>query len=99
MMRAWLSPTIVGILCGVGAALGWAAGFVAARHGVLIGFAPVDLAFHRFAWAGLLLFPLAYRQGLWDLGGISWGRGLIMFVLAGPAQGVLSATGFTLTPL
>jgi drug/metabolite transporter (DMT)-like permease len=95
----WLSPTVVGVLCGTAAAVSWAAGFVGARHGVLIGLAPVDLAFHRFVWAGLLLLPLAWRQGLSDLGGIGWRRGLIIFVLAGPVQAFLSATGFTLTPL
>ena len=31
------APTTVGILCGAGAALFWAAGFVAARHGIAIG--------------------------------------------------------------
>jgi drug/metabolite transporter (DMT)-like permease len=96
---AWLSPTLIGVLCGTAAAVSWAAGFVAARHGVLIGLAPVDLAFHRFVWAGFLLLPLAWRQGISDLGGIGWRRGLIIFVLAGPVQGFLSATGFTLTPL
>lgn len=90
---------LVGVLCGVGAALSWGAGFVAARHGVLIGLAPVDLAFHRFAWAGLVLLPWMWRLGFADLGGIGWGRGLAIFVLAGPVQAILSATGFTLTPL
>jgi len=32
------APTTVGILCGAGAALFWAAGFVAARHGIAIGY-------------------------------------------------------------
>src|SRR5688572_4528970 len=39
---------IVGAVCGVLAAFGWAAGFVAAKHGIEIGFTPADLAFHRF---------------------------------------------------
>jgi drug/metabolite transporter (DMT)-like permease len=72
---------------------------VAARHGVLIGLAPVDLAFHRFVWAGLVLLPLIWRAGVGDLAGVGWRRGLVIFILAGPSQGILSATGFTLTPL
>ena len=93
------SGILVGTLCGIGAAAGWAAGFVAAKHGVSVGFSPADLAFHRFFWSGLLLMPLALRGGLRDLGGIGWGRGLLMSVLAGPPQAITAYTGFILVPL
>jgi drug/metabolite transporter (DMT)-like permease len=86
-------------LCGTGAALGWAAGFVAAKHGVTIGFSPADLALHRFLWSGLLLMPLILRDGITDLGGIGWGRGLVMSVLSGPPQAMIAYTGFMLVPL
>ena len=95
----WRSPTIVGVLCGTGAALAWAAGFAAARHGVHAGLAPADIAFHRFVWIGAFLFPLIWRQGLGDLGGIGWRVGLVLAITAGPAQGILSASGFVLAPL
>ena len=42
----------------------WAAGFVAARHGIDIGFTPADITFHRCFWAGVVLLPLAWRDGL-----------------------------------
>jgi drug/metabolite transporter (DMT)-like permease len=87
----------MGALCGATAAACWAAGFVAARHAVLVGLAPADLAFHRFVWTGLFLVPTLGR--LRDLGGVGWGHGLIMLLLAGPPQAMASATGFTLTPL
>jgi drug/metabolite transporter (DMT)-like permease len=87
------------VLCGTGAALGWAAGFVAAKHGVTIGFSPADLALHRFLWSGLLLMPLILRDGITDLGGIGWGRGLVMSVLSGPPQAMIAYTGFMLVPL
>lgn len=93
------SGVLIGALCGTGAALGWAAGFVAAKHGVSVGFAPADLAFHRFYWSGLLLIPLALRAGAIQLGGIGWGRGLILTVLSGPVQAMLAYTGFVLVPL
>ena len=93
------SGILIGILCGTGAALGWAAGFVAAKHGVGVGFTPADLAFHRFFWSGLLLMPIAFRDGLIDLGGIGWGRGLVMSVLSGPPQAITAYTGFMLVPL
>jgi drug/metabolite transporter (DMT)-like permease len=93
------SGILIGILCGTGAALGWAAGFVAAKHGVGVGFTPADLAFHRFFWSGLLLMPIAFRDGLINLGGIGWGRGLVMSVLSGPPQAITAYTGFMLVPL
>jgi drug/metabolite transporter (DMT)-like permease len=90
---------LLGVLCGTGAAFGWAAGFVAAKHGVSVGFSPADIAFHRFFWSGLLLMPIALRDGIADLGGIGWRRGLLMSVLAGPPQSLTAYTGFILVPL
>ncbi|HTL65860.1 MAG TPA: DMT family transporter [Pseudolabrys sp.] len=93
-------PTmIIGIVCGTLAALAWAAGFVAAKHGIQVGFSPADLAFHRFFWTGVLVLPLIVREGLRDLGGIGWGRASVMTVLSGPPQSLLAYTGFILVPL
>jgi drug/metabolite transporter (DMT)-like permease len=92
-------PLLIGTICGVLAALGWAAGFVAAKHGVAIGFTPADLALHRYFWSGLLLLPLALRQGVVRLGGIGWGRGLVLAILSGPPQAILAYSGFILVPL
>ena len=91
--------TLIGVLCGTGAALGWAAGFVAAKHGVGVGFSPPDIAFHRFFWSGLLLIPIAMREGVVRLGGIGWRHGLVLMLLAGPVQAMMAYTGFTLVPL
>jgi len=93
------SGILIGVLCGTGAALGWAAGFVAAKHGVAIGFSAADLALHRFLWSGLLLMPLVLRDGIVDLGGFGWGRGLVISVLSGPPQAMIAYTGFMLVPL
>src|SRR5215468_7693479 len=93
-------PTmIIGIVFGTLAALAWAAGFVAAKHGIQVGFSPADLAFHRFFWTGLLVLPLIVREGLRDLGGIGWSRASVMTVLSGPPQSLLAYTGFILVPL
>jgi drug/metabolite transporter (DMT)-like permease len=97
--RTGLSSTAIGTLCGIAAAACWAAGFVAAKHGIAIGLAPADLAFHRFVWSGLLMLPLVIRAGVSDLGGLGWGRGLIIVMLAGPPQAILNYTGLTLAPL
>ena len=61
-----LSSVAIGVLCGAGAAVFWATGFVAARHGIDIGFSPADLTFHRCFWAGVFLLPLALRNGIGD---------------------------------
>jgi drug/metabolite transporter (DMT)-like permease len=93
------SGVLIGALCGAGASIGWAAGFVAAKHGIAVGFSPADLALHRFFWSGLLLIPLVWRGGLFDLGGIGWRRGLVMSILSGPPQAMIAYTGFILVPL
>lgn len=96
----WLSPVAVGVTCGAVAALFWALGFVAALHGVVIGFAPMDLVFHRFLWTGLLFLPLMARSGtLGDLGGIGWRRGLALTLFAGPLFALVSYAGFIWVPL
>ena len=89
----------LGVLCGAGAALCWALGFVAVRHALAAGMHPADIAVHRFVWAGLALIPLFIRNGVKDVGGIGWGRALVIFLLAGPVQAQISYTGFTLAPL
>ena len=91
--------TYSGVLCGVGAALCWATGFVAVRHALAAGMHPADIALHRFVWAGLALIPLFIRNGVKDVGGVGWGRALVIFLLAGPVQAQISYTGFTLAPL
>ena len=89
----------IGIACGAGAAVLWAAGFVAARHGIDIGFTPADLTFHRCFWAGVFLLPLAWRDGLGDLNGIGWGRGIALTFFGGPGIAFVSYSGFLLVPL
>jgi drug/metabolite transporter (DMT)-like permease len=96
------SPTrsiAIGIACGAGAAVFWAAGFVAARHGVDVGFTPADLTFHRCFWAGLVLLPLALRDGIGDLNGIGWGRGVVLTFLGSLGIAFVSYSGFPLVPL
>jgi drug/metabolite transporter (DMT)-like permease len=89
----------IGVLCGAGAAVFWAAGFVAARHGIDVGFSPADLTFHRCFWAGVVLLPLAWRDGLRDLNGIGWGRGVVLTFFGGPGIAFLSYSGLLLVPL
>jgi drug/metabolite transporter (DMT)-like permease len=93
------SATALGIVCGVVAAVFWAMGFVSARHGIAIGLSPLDITLHRFVWAGLALLPLMARDGMADLGGVGWGRGIALTMFGGLPLAVLSYSGFLLVPL
>src|SRR3954465_3625855 len=93
------TPGVLGVACGIGAALFWALGFVATRHGLKAGFAPVDLLMHRFVWSGIIFLPFVFRAGLRDLCGIGWGRGLVLMVLGGPVMSLISYAGFLFVPL
>lgn len=90
---------LLGIACGAGAAVFWAAGFVAARHGIDIGMTPADITFHRCFWAGVLLLPLAWRDGLADLNGVGWRRGIVLTFFGGIGISFASYSGFPLVPL
>jgi drug/metabolite transporter (DMT)-like permease len=98
-LSAPFSSVAIGVLCGAGAAVFWATGFVAARHGIDIGFSPADLTFHRCFWAGVVLLPLALRNGIGDLNGIGWGRGVVLTFFGGPGIAFVSYSGFPLVPL
>jgi drug/metabolite transporter (DMT)-like permease len=91
--------TLLGIACGAGAAVFWAAGFVAARHGIDIGFTPADITFHRCFWAGVVLLPLAWRDGLAVLNGVGWWRGIVLTFFGGIGISFASYSGFPLVPL
>jgi drug/metabolite transporter (DMT)-like permease len=92
------SATLTGIACGAGAAVFWAFGLVAARHGIDAGLMPWDLTVHRF-WGGIVLLPLVLRDGIADLNGIGWRRGIALTVLGGPGLALISYSGFLLVPL
>jgi drug/metabolite transporter (DMT)-like permease len=87
------------VLCGTGAAICWAIGFVSARHGVLVGLSPLVIALHRFFWAGLAFLPFVARAGFRDLAGVGWGRGIALTILGALPFSILSYSGFLLVPL
>jgi drug/metabolite transporter (DMT)-like permease len=93
------APALLGVVCGLSAALFWALGFAGTRHGLKVGFTPVDLLVHRYVWSGVAFLPLVLRAGVSDLCGIGWGRGLVLMVLGGPVMSLISYTGFQYVPL
>jgi drug/metabolite transporter (DMT)-like permease len=96
---AGLSTTAIGIGCGTGAALFWAAGFVAARHGIAIGLSPADIALHRYLWSGLAILPFVLANGASDIRAVGWLPALALTLLGGPLLAIISYAGFILVPL
>lgn len=94
-----LSPSVVGVLCGAGAALCWALGLVSARHGIAIGLSPLDITQHRMVWAGLFFLPFMRAGGAADIAGVGWGRSIALTVFGGPLLSLFSYAGFLLVPL
>jgi drug/metabolite transporter (DMT)-like permease len=43
--------------------------------------------------------PMAFRAGLKDLGGVGWGRAVIMTLLSGPTQAMIAYIGFISVPV
>ena len=89
----------LGVACGAGAAVCWALGFVAARHGVTVGVSPLVLALHRYVWPGLALLPFVATNSFRDLGGIGWGRGFTLALFGGLPLALLSYIGYLFVPL
>ncbi len=93
------TATALGVLCGVGAALFWSLGFVAARQGVNVGLSPLVIALHRYVWPGLVLLPFVVADGFGDLGGIGWRRGIALALFGGLPLALLSYVGYLFVPL
>jgi drug/metabolite transporter (DMT)-like permease len=93
------SSAALGVLCGAGAALCWAIGFVAARHGIDVGMSPAIIALHRFLWSGLGLLPFAAKGGFADIRRLGWRRAILLTAFGGLPQALLSYAGFLFVPL
>jgi drug/metabolite transporter (DMT)-like permease len=91
--------TAIGVACGAGAALCWALGFVAARHGILIGMSPLVLALHRYVWPGLALIPITAIGGFGDLGRVGWWRAVVITLFGGLPLALWSYYGYVYVPL
>lgn len=93
------SPEITGLACGLVAALIWGGYLAMAKAGVSAGLDASDIAFLRFAVAGLVMLPWLIRQGLRDCGGVGWLRACALALAAGPLFILLGAGGYAFAPL
>lgn len=92
-------PMLAGFAWGFVAAAIWGGYLAFARAGIVGGLAPLDFALLRYGTAALLVLPLLPRIGLRDLGGIGWGRGVVLAAFAGPAFILLGTWGYRYAPL
>ncbi|NWA04675.1 DMT family transporter [Pseudomonas gingeri] len=88
-----------GIACGSIAAIIWGAFLAVSRHGMGVGLHAADLAFIRYAVAGLLLLPWLLGHSPRTLAGIGWRRGILLSLLAGPLFILIGASGYLFAPL
>jgi drug/metabolite transporter (DMT)-like permease len=93
------SKAALGVVCGTGAALCWALGFVAARHGIGASLSPLVIAMHRYVWPGLALLPVFASSGFIDPVGIGWRRGVVLALFGGLPLALYSYIGYLFVPL
>src|SRR5271166_5373966 len=91
--------TALGVTFGAASALCWAAGFVAARHGILTGMSPLVLALHRYVWAGLAVIPVAAFGAFGDLGRLGVWRAIAITLFGGLPLALWSYFGYVYVPL
>ena len=70
---------------------------VAGRFGVRETMTAADLTFYRYL-SGLFLLPLFLQKPIRNLGGLGWGPGILMTILAGWVFNMLLMTGFQFAP-
>jgi drug/metabolite transporter (DMT)-like permease len=84
-----------GVAAGLMAAAIWSGYLVFARAGVLAGLSAWDIAFFRFAPAGLLFLPWVVMRR----GELPFARALCLAVLVGPPFVLIGVGGFAYAPL
>ncbi len=90
---------LVGVFFGLSAVVMWALYFVYAREAAQTGLKPIDVILLRYGVAGLILLPWLIRKGLGNLGGVGWGRGIVVALFVGPIFLMFGAGGFLFAPL
>lgn len=94
-----LPAPVMGIGFGLAAVAMWAGYLAFARAGILAGLKPQDFVLLRYATAGLVMLPWLLRNQPRSLGGIGWGRGLVLALLAGPLFIFVGVSGYVHAPL
>lgn len=93
------APLVAGAVFGLLAVLIWGSYLAYARFGVSLGLGPADFAILRYVTGGLIVLPFLLCRGIRDLGGVGWGRGAVLALVAGPLFVMVGITGFQFAPL
>lgn len=93
------APELAGFGFGLTAALIWGAYLAMAKAGVSAGLTATDIAFLRFAVAGLVMLPWLLRHGLRDCAGVGWLRAGALALTAGPVFILVGVGGYAFAPL
>lgn len=70
---------------------------VASRFGVRDVISAADLTFFRYL-SGILLLPIFLKRPIRNLGGVGWGKGIVITILAGWVFNMLLVSGFRFAP-
>ncbi len=70
---------------------------VVSRFGVSNFTSAADLTFFRYL-SGLILMPVFFKRPIRNLGGIGWGRGIVIMILAGWCFNLVIMSGFKYAP-
>lgn len=97
--RNAVSRTRRGWVYGSAAALIWGGYLAVSRQGIAAGLHAADLAFLRYATAGLLLLPWLVGRSPHRLAGIGWTKRIVLALLAGPLFVLAGASGYHFAPL
>lgn len=87
---------LVGLACGLVVPFIWSGWIVASRFGVTHSLTPYDVTALRVGVAAILVSPVALRYGL---GGLGFGKALVISAGAGALFGVTSFGGMALAPV
>jgi drug/metabolite transporter (DMT)-like permease len=94
-----LSPATRGLALGLAAAAIWGTYLAMGRAGISAGLHAADIAFLRYAVAGLVLAPWLLAHDPVRLAGIGWRRGGLLALLVGPPFILVGVGGYAYAPL
>lgn len=94
-----MSRGVQGVLWGGVAVTIWGVYLAFARANVSDGVLPADLAFVRYATAGLIMLPWVVRHSPATMAGMGWRQAALLTLLAGPLFILAGASGFLFAPL
>ena len=89
---------LIGVACALAVVVLWTGFVVLSRLATVTSFMPLDLAFVRFAVAGLAILPVAAIRGTTELRRAGWLKAFVLAATAGLGFTLISFIAFTKAP-